>query len=127
MENTGKETATIQQPDATTLALDRTVLANERTYASWLRTGLAFLAGGLGVERFMLKTIPLWSIHSIATLFILFSAGSFMLAGWRYQHLRIKLTGIDVDMVPMFLIRIISYTLAASSLIALSLFSKLSG
>ncbi len=120
-------TAQAKQPNNTTLALDRTILANERTYAAWIRTGFAALATGLGVERFMLNTIPLWSIHLIATLLLLFSAASFLLAGWRYHHLRIKLENIDVDMVPMPVIRIISLTLAACSLIAIMVLLKIAG
>jgi len=124
-----KDISTVQakQPDRNTLALDRTILANERTYAAWIRTGFASLATGLGVERFMLNTIPLWSIHSIATLLLLFSAASFLLAGWRYHHLRIKLENIDVDMVPMPVIRMISLTLAACSLIAIVVLLKIAG
>ena len=116
-----------KRPDRNTLALDRTILANERTYAAWIRTGFASLATGLGVERFMLNTIPLWSIHFIATLFLLFSAASFLLAGWRYHHLRVKLENIDVDMVPMPVIRIISLTLAASAFIAIIVLLKIAG
>jgi len=122
---TDTSTAKTEQPNNNTLALDRTILANERTYAAWIRTGFASLATGLGVERFMLNTIPLWSIHSIATLLLLFSAASFILAGWRYHHLRIKLENIDVDMVPTLVIRIISLTLAACSLIAIVALLKL--
>ena len=118
-------TAQAKQPDRNTLALDRTILANERTYAAWIRTGFASLATGLGVERFMLNTIPLWSIHSIATLLLLFSAASFLLAGWRYHHLRIKLENIDVDMVPMPVIRMISLTLAACAFIAIVVLLKI--
>jgi len=113
------------QPNNNTLALDRTILANERTFAAWIRTGFASLATGLGVERFMLNTIPLWSIHSIATLLLLFSAASFILAGWRYHHLRVKLENIDVDMVPMLVIRIICLTLAACAFIAIVVLLKL--
>ncbi len=120
-------TAKAKQPDRNTLALDRTILANERTYAAWIRTGFASLATGLGVERFMLNTIPLWSIHSIATLLLLFSAASFILAGWRYHHLRLKLEDIDVDMVPTLVIRIISLTLAACALIAIVVLLKIAG
>ncbi len=115
------------QPNNNTLALDRTILANERTYAAWIRTGFASLATGLGVERFMLNTIPLWSIHSIATLLLLFSAASFILAGWRYHHLRVKLENIDVDMVPMLVIRMISLTLAACAFIAIVVLLKIAG
>ena len=114
-----------KQPNNNTLALDRTILANERTFAAWIRTGFASLATGLGVERFMLNTIPLWSIHSIATLLLLFSAASFILAGWRYHHLRVKLENIDVDMVPMLVIRIICLTLAACAFIAIVVLLKL--
>ncbi len=105
--------------DRNALALDRTILANERTYAAWIRTGLAALASGLGVEGFMLHSFPAWGMHIIANIFLLFSAISFLLAGWRYQHLRVKLTDIDVDMVPFLMIKIISNTLAFCAFIAI--------
>lgn len=44
----------------TEYALDRTVLANERTYAAWLRTGIAALAAGLAIEKFMVQVLPEW-------------------------------------------------------------------
>ncbi len=109
----------VDNPDRTKLALDRTILANERTYAAWIRTGLAALVSGLGVERFLLNTIPLWSIHAIAAILLLFSAASFLLASWRYRHLKIKLADLDVQMVPMSLVRIMSVTLTICALIAL--------
>jgi len=63
------------------LALDRTVLANERTYAAWIRTGLAALAAGLGIAKFMTGLMPLWSILIIAAVLIGFSSVAFLLAG----------------------------------------------
>ncbi len=101
------------------MALDRTVLANERTFAAWIRSGLACLVSGLGVARFMLDTWPLWSIRIIAVILILFSAAAFLLAGWRYRHLHLRLVHVDVDMVPLTLVRLLSLILAACSFLAL--------
>ena len=106
-------------PDRARLALDRTVLANERTFAAWIRSGLACLVSGLGVARFMLDTWPLWSIRIIAAILILFSAAAFLVAGWRYHHLHLRLMHVDVDMVPQGLVRLLSLVLAACSFLAL--------
>ena len=103
----------------TNLALDRTVLANERTYAAWIRTGLAALATGLATVKFLAEVLPVWSIRMIATVLIGFSAAAFLLAAWRYQHLHIKVAQLEVDVIPLFMIRIISFVLAISSIIAL--------
>ena len=108
-----------EQPDTNTLALDRTVLANERTYAAWLRTGLAFLASGLGVARFMLDTIPFWSIRLLTVILFCVSAACFFLAGWRYNHLHVKFSHLDVKMIPSLMVQLISLVLAISAVVAL--------
>lgn len=105
--------------DQTKLALDRTVLANERTYAAWVRTGLAALATGLATAKFLVDVLPVWSIRMIATVLIGFSAAAFMLAAWRYRHLHIKVSHLEVDVIPLFIVRILSFVLACSSIIAL--------
>ena len=89
----------------TNLALDRTVLANERTYAAWIRTGLAALAAGLGIAKFMTGLIPLWSILIIAAVLIGFSSVAFLLAAWRYRHVHIKVSHLEVEAVPLAMIR----------------------
>jgi len=103
---------------ATEYSLDRTVLANERTYAAWLRTGLAALAAGVAIEKFMVEAMPEWGIRSIAMILIAFSALAFALAGWRYTHLGIKLGAIDVRMVPAWVTTLISGLLVLCSLLA---------
>jgi putative membrane protein len=103
----------------TNLALDRTVLANERTYAAWIRTGLAALASGLATVKFLDEILPVWSIRMIATVLIGFSAATFLLAAWRYQHVHIKVSRLELDVIPLFMIRIMSFVLATSSIIAL--------
>ncbi|GMT41564.1 MAG: hypothetical protein IEMM0001_2299 [bacterium] len=108
-----------QLPDPTTLALDRTVLANERTYAAWIRTGLTSLATGLGIARFLSDTMPLWSIHTIAAILILFSAASFFLSAWRYQHLHVGMAHLDVKMIPLSVVNLSSSVLIVCSFIAL--------
>ncbi len=104
----------------TNLALDRTVLANERTYAAWIRTGLAALVTGLGTAKFMTNLLPLWSIRIIVTVLILFSAAAFLLAAWRYSHLHIKVSHLEVDAIPLATIKGLSLLLAGCSMIALS-------
>ena len=105
--------------DTTRLALDRTVLANERTYAAWIRTGLAALVSALGIARFMLDTMPLWSILVIAVLLVLFSAASFLIAAWRFENLHLGIAHLDVNTVPVALIKGLSYLLTGCSLLAM--------
>ena len=102
------------------LALDRTVLANERTYAAWIRTGLAALAAGLGIAKFMTGLMPLWSILIIAAVLIGFSGVAFLLAAWRYRHLHIKVSHLEVDAVPLAMTRSLSLLLMCCSMIALA-------
>jgi len=105
--------------DTTSLALDRTVLANERTYAAWMRTGLAALVSALGIARFMMEAMPLWSIHLITVLLLLFSAAAFILAAWRYESLHLGMSHLDVKLLPLGLAKLLSYVLAACSLLSL--------
>lgn len=105
--------------DATSLALDRTVLANERTYTSWIRTGLAALVTGLGIARFMMNTMPPWSIRIIAMFLIIFSAAAFLIAAWRYESLRFGLMALDVKTIPPVLVKFLSAVLAGCSLLSL--------
>lgn len=100
-------------------ALDRTILANERTYAAWIRTGLAALAAGIAIEKFLAGVMPVWSLRSIAMILILFSAVAFFLAAWRYTHLGVKLSRADVRAVPVIVTSGTSIVLALCSLIAL--------
>jgi putative membrane protein len=116
----------VKQPDRNTLALDRTVLANERTYAAWIRTGLAFLATGLGVARFMLDTIPFWSIQLITAILFCISVACFLQAGWRYHHLHVKLSRLDVKMIPNLVVKLITLVLSISALVALIVIWRIS-
>lgn len=97
----------------------QTVLSNERTYAAWLRTGLAALATGLGIEKFMIDVLPSWSVRMVATLLLLFSAFSFLLASWRYTHLHLKMTHVEVDAIPLIVVRALSICLAGCAILAL--------
>ncbi len=105
--------------NVTGLALDRTVLANERTYTAWLRTGLAALATGLGIARFMMGTMPSWSIRLIATFLILFSAAAFLIAAWRYEGMGFALSYLDVKRIRPVLVKTLSLVLAGCSLLSL--------
>ncbi len=106
------------EPNRNTLALDRTVLANERTYQAWLRTGLAALASGLGVAKFLKDTIPFWMLMIIAAILILFSMVAFLQAAWRYSHLHVRMEHLDIDAMPIRMVKTISILLAACSLLA---------
>lgn len=105
--------------EKTSLALDRTVLANERTYAAWIRTGLAALITGLGIARFMGDAMPFWSVRLITAFLILFSAQAFIIAAWRYGNLGPGMTRLDVKMLPLPVVRVVSFALAGCSLFSL--------
>ncbi len=116
--STMSETST-DDTNRTNLALDRTVLANERTYAAWIRTGLAALATGLGIAKFMTDLMPPWSIKAVSSLLIVFSAVAFLVAAWRYSHLHIKVARLEVDAIPLSLVRGLSILFVICSVIAL--------
>jgi len=107
-------------PDNNKLALDRTVLANERTYQAWLRTGLAALAAGLAVAKFLQDSMPLWMLLIMATILILFSILAFFLAAWRYSRLHISMAHLDVDSTPPWLVKTASMFLIGCSFLALA-------
>ncbi len=109
----------VPELDSNTLALDRTVLANERTYQAWLRTGLAALAAGLGLAKFLRGTIPSPILLTLATVLILFSAVAFLSAAWRYSHLHVRMVHLDIDAMPAWMLKVISFVLAGCSLLAL--------
>lgn len=119
--NMPKEDFIVTPPDdpRSTLALDRTVLANERTCAAWIRTGLAALATGMGTAKFMGDLLHTWSIRLITVTLIAFSAIAFVVAAWRYRHLHLRITHLDLDTVPSSLINTLSALLIVCSLIAL--------
>lgn len=104
------------------LSMDRTVLANERTYAAWLRTGLAALISGLAVAKYTFNILPESGIRAVAALLIIFSAMIFLISAWRYNHvhLHVKDQDLDVDSVPLYLVRILSLLLTFCSLVSLS-------
>ncbi len=116
--STMSETST-DDNNRTNLALDRTVLANERTYAAWIRTGLAALATGLGIAKFMTDLMPPWSIKAVSSMLIVFSAVAFLVAAWRYSHLHIKVARLEVDAIPLLLVRGLSILFVICSVIAL--------
>ena len=107
------------EPNTNRLALDRTVLANERTYQAWLRTGLAALASGLGVAKFLQGSMPLWMLLTVAITLILLSAAAFMQAAWRYSHLHLRMAHLDIDAMPTWMVKLTSVLLTTCSIIAL--------
>ena len=106
--------------DSNAYAIDRTVLANERTFAAWIRTGLAALAAGLAIEKFMIGVIPSWSHRAIAAMLLFFSLAAFLVAAWRYTHVHLRMAHLDVEAIPRSMVILISLGLAGCSLIALS-------
>jgi putative membrane protein len=115
MSNERKEIS----PDSNKLALDRTVLANDRTYQSWIRTGLALFASGLGAAKFLKKEMPLWLLLVITSILLILSALAFLQAGWRYSHINIKFSSLDIKNRPTWQIWIVSILLASVSFAAL--------
>ena len=95
----------------TFLAKDRTVLANERTYQAWIRTGLSFFATGLGVVKFLKQDMPMWVVLIITFVLLLLSAASFLQANWRYHDLQLKIAHLDVKTIPLWKIKLVSFTL----------------
>ena len=103
-----------------TYARDRTGLANERTFAAWIRTGIAALAGGLAIAKFLLGTAPDWGLRAVAALLVVFSFAAFIVAGWRYSHLHVRMAHLDVQALPKSLVMLLSLALAACSLVAMA-------
>ena len=101
------------------LARDRTALASERTYAAWVRTGLAGLAGGLGIAKFIDDAVPPMMVRTIAALLIMLAIVSFILAAWRYMSLCLKLKTLDIALIPHQVVVVISAFLVACSGLAL--------
>ncbi len=108
-----------KNPDNNSLALDRTVLANERTYLAWLRTGVAALISGLGIEKFMNDVEPVWPLLLVTIILLLFSAAAFLLSAWRYGHLHVRVAHLDVDLMPVWVVKLMSIFLAGCSLLSL--------
>jgi len=101
------------------LAIDRTILANERTYQAWLRTGLTALATGLAVAKFLQNMMPLSVVFLFSTILIVFSIFAFGLAAWRYSDLHLKISDLDVDMIPVWIIKLTSLFLIGASVLAI--------
>ncbi len=106
-------------PDTNSLAVDRTVLANERTYQAWIRTGLASLISALGIEKFINDIEPVWPLMLVTILLLLFSSAAFIISAWRYAHLHVQMAHLDVDLMPVWVVKILSVLLAACSVLAL--------
>lgn len=101
------------------LAEDRTVLANERTYTAWIRTGLAALATGVAFEKFLVGTMPDWTVRTIAVILIVFSISAFFLAIWHYTHLGLKLQHAEIKKLPIKSLIALTVSLCTASVLAL--------
>ena len=109
----------VSEPDRNSLALDRTVLANERTYQAWIRTGLAALISGLGINKFMNDIEPMWPLMLVTIILLFFSAAAFLISAWRYNHLHVQMAHLEVDLMPVWVVKILSIFLSGCSLLAL--------
>jgi len=103
----------------TELAANRTVLAAERTYAAWVRTGLAALASGVGAHALLKGIIPAWSVRSVGTVLILFSAFSFAAGIWRELKPGAAPPRPDVRRLPAALLLIVNGILCTTALAVL--------
>jgi len=106
-------------PDTNSLALDRTVLANERTYQAWIRTGLAALLSGLGIEKFMNDAEPVLPLLLVTVMLLIFSGAAFLLSAWRYGHLHVRISHLEVDLLPIWIVKVLSILLASCSLLSI--------
>lgn len=114
MTNTDK-----QSQDNNALARDRTVFANERTFQAWLRTGLTFFATGLGVVKFLKEDLPIVMVLLISITLLLLSAASFLQAVWRYHDLHMRISHLDVNLIPLWKVKLIGYILVLCTLVAI--------
>lgn len=96
-----------------------TVLANERTYAAWVRTGLASLATGLGIEKFLGEVIPDPVIRAISMSLFSFSILAFILGAWRYVHIESLLPSSKVTGAPVPLLLLLTILLVLVTLLAM--------
>ncbi len=117
--NSGNKYSEPKKPDSNNLALDRTVLANERTYQAWIRTGLAALISALGIEKFMNDVEPVWPLMMVTIILLIFSAAAFLLSAWRYEHLHVKISHLEVDLLPVKIVKVLSILLASCSVLAI--------
>ena len=62
-----------------------------------------------------------WVSNLIITAVLIgFSSVAFLLAAWRYRHLHIKVSHLEVEAVPLAMIRSFSLLLVCCSMIALA-------
>lgn len=118
-----EKTPKILAKDRTDLAFHRTILANERTYSAWLRTGLASLVAGIGVPRLLSNTKFPMLIKIIGTIFLLASAGIFIIAFWRFRKENLRLESEyqrHILIWPMSLLTIALFTTALLTFIILN-------
>ena len=62
---------------------------------------------------------PIWPIRVVAVALVLFSAGTFLIAAWRYAHLGIKLQALDVRLIPTRLTTAMGLLMAVCALLSL--------
>jgi len=67
----------------------------------------------------MVDVIPSWTIRAMALILIVFSAGAFVIAAWRYNHLGIGRARPEIPAVPTAVVVGMSLVLAACSAMAL--------
>ncbi len=114
-----KNIKNLSPPLTNRYALDRTALANERTYLAWIRSGLASLAGGLAIEKYLGGVISAVDLRFISTSLIVFSILAFIFSAWRYRALHLDLNELDITMLPVSIVAAVSFVFASCSIAAL--------
>jgi len=102
-------------------AEERTLLAKERTFSAWSRTGVAAMAAGLGIARFIEVADSPWIVRSIGVVLVVASAFVFALGFFSYRTALRKLTEEGVQGMPLWAIAILTGALIVSSVLAMLL------
>lgn len=99
------------------LAKERTLLAAERTYSAWIRTGIAGLAGGLAIIRFVVFKSETHKIlaHIAGQMLIIWGTLLFIFAYTNYRKLTHKLRahGMEIPLWNLFAITAVLLICAA--------------
>ncbi len=96
----------------------RFTLANERTFLAWIRTSLALMAAGVAVIRF----VPGLTVLRHALGFLLIGLGGFLSwMAYRDWQRNDRAMRLGRQLPRSFIPRLVSWSLAAASLVALAL------
>lgn len=96
-------------------AEERTLLAKERTFSAWARTGVAAMAAGLGIARFIEIADAPWIARTVGVVLIAASAFVFVLGFLSYRTALRKLTERGVRGMPLWAMAVLTGALVASA------------